>query len=133
MKKSHQNVIILSAESNDKTFEGNRQRTLNLKGCLEDLNISHNEALGVRKESQEVSFVCLPKNSAEIEVLKDFAFENFNQESVLYQDVNGLCHLEYEDGTSESIGRFRTANAKEIELLENYTVLNGVVYTTGKL
>lgn len=128
--KNFQNVIILSAELSTNTFEGNRQRTLNLKGCLEDLNISHKGATGVYKGDSEVSFVCLPKNLEEIEALKDFAFKSFKQESILMQDTSGTCHLIYEDDSSEIIGKFRTVNAKYTDVLDSYTVLNGVVYTT---
>jgi hypothetical protein len=128
--RNFQNVIILSAELSTSTNESNRQRTLNLKGCLEDLNISHGNALGVYKGSKEVSFVCLPKNLEEIEALKDFAFKNFKQESILMQDTNGTCHLIYEDDSSESIGKFRVVIPKLTDVLDSYTVLSGVVYTT---
>ena len=128
--KNFQNVIILSAELSTSTNESNRQRTLNLKGCLEDLNISHGNALGVYKGSKEVSFVCLPKNLEEIEALKDFAFKNFKQESILMQDTNGTCHLIYEDDSSENIGKFRVVSPKLTDVLDSYTVLSGVVYTT---
>ena len=128
--KNFQNVIILSAELSTSTNESNRQRTLNLKGCLEDLNISHGNALGVYKGSSEVSFVCLPKNLEEIEALKDFAFKNFKQESILMQDTNGTCHLIYEDDSSENIGKFRVVSPKLTDVLDSYTVLSGVVYTT---
>tara|TARA_R110000851_G_scaffold90603_2_gene197879 strand:- start:431 stop:829 length:399 start_codon:yes stop_codon:yes gene_type:complete len=128
--RNFQNVIILSAELSTSTNESNRQRTLNLKGCLEDLNISHGNALGVYKGSKEVSFVCLPKNLEEIEALKDFAFKNFKQESILMQDTNGTCHLIYEDDSSENIGKFRVVSPKLTDVLDSYTVLSGVVYTT---
>jgi hypothetical protein len=131
--KNFQNIIILSAELKDNRFERNKQLTLNLKSCLEDLNISHGEAIGVYKGSSEVAFVCLPKNQSEVEALKDFAFINFKQESVLEQDVNGLCHLVFEDDTSHSIGQLKPVNAKLTDVLESYTVLNGVVYTTEKV
>ena len=128
--KNFQNVIILSAELSTSTNESNRQRTLNLKGCLEDLNISHGNALSVYKGSSEVSFVCLPKNLEEIEALKDFAFKNFKQESILMQDTNGTCHLIYEDDSSENIGKFRVVSPKLTDVLDSYMVLSGVVYTT---
>lgn len=131
--KNFQNVIILSAELSDKTYESNRQRTINLKGCLEDCNISHGEAIGVYKGSSEVAFVCLPKNQSEVEALKDFAFKNFKQESVLEQDVNGTCHLVFEDATSHSIGQLKPVSAKLTDVLDSYTVLGGVVYTTEKI
>jgi len=130
MKQTHQNVIILSAELKDNRFERNKQLTLNLKSCLEDCGISHGEALGVFKKNENVSFVCLPKNLEEVEILKDFAFKSFYQESILEQDVNGLCHLVFEDDTSRSIGKLKPVNAKLTDTLDSYTVLNGVVYTT---
>lgn len=136
MKKSHQNVIILSAELSTNTFEGNRQRTLNLKSCLEDLNISHSDSLGLYKGFTGVGFVCLPKNLKEVEVLKSLAFNKvgsggFNQKSILEQDVNGLCHLVFEDGTSHSIGKLKPV--KSINGLTSYTKIGKVIYTTEKV
>lgn len=131
MKKSHQNVIILSAELESKTYESNRQRTLNLKGCLEDLNISHGEAIGLHNGFKSVSFVCLPNNLEEVQALKDFAFKNFSQESILEQDVNGLCHLVFEDDTSHSIGKLKPVFNEEN--LSSYTKIGNVIYTTEKV
>lgn len=128
MKKSHQNVIILSAELKSSTFESNRQRTLNLKGCLEDLNISHGIATGQYEDFKSVSFVCLPQNLEEVQALKDFAFKNFKQESILEQDVNGLCHLVFEDDTSYSLGKLKPV--LDTTNLKSYTKIGNVVYTT---
>jgi hypothetical protein len=126
--RNFQNVIILSAELSTNTFEGNRQRTLNLKGCLEDLNISHGIATGQYENFKSVSFVCLPQNLEEVQVLKDFAFKNFKQGSILEQDVNGLCHLVFEDTTSKMIGKLKPV--KSTEGLTSYTKIGNVVYTT---
>ena len=128
MKKSHQNVIILSAELESNTYESNRQRTLNLKGCLEDLNISHGVATGQHEGFESVSFVCLPNNLEEVRALKDFAFKNFNQESILEQDVNGLCHLVFEDDTSHSTGKLKPV--LDTTDLKSYTKIGSVIYTT---
>ena len=100
---TYQQVIILSGELADKTYESNRQRSQNLEVCLQELGISYRQALGVYKDIQELSFITLPKNEAEIDTLKNFAFENFGQESVLYQDGNGQAWLLYNDGLEENI------------------------------
>ncbi len=130
---TYQNVVILSAELSTNTNESNRQRTLNLEACLQDCGFSFNKAQGVYKGSIEDSFVVLPKNQEEIESLKDFAFKNFKQESVLLQDANGRAILVYNDGRNEEIGRLRQVNPKLVDMLDSYTVLNGTVYSTEEL
>ena len=128
-----QNVVILSAELNTVTNESNRQRTLNLEACLQECGFSFNKAKGYYKGDLEDSFVVLPKNQDEIEALKDFAFKNFKQESILLQDSNGRAILVYSDGKNEDIGRLRQVNPKLVDTLDSYTVLNGVLYTTEEV
>lgn len=125
-----QQVIILSAELTTETTGENNRRTNNLRASLNDVGITFNEATGHYKNTQEASFVCLPKNAAEIETLKDFAFKNFKQESILFQDSNGQAYLIFEDKTEQNIGKLKQVNPKFIEQLENYTVMNNRVYTT---
>ena len=125
-----QQVIILSAELTTETTGENNRRTNNLRASLNDVGITFNEATGHYKNTQETSFVCLPKNAAEIETLKDFAFKNFKQESVLFQDSNGQAYLIFEDKTEQNIGKLKQVNPKFIEQLENYTIMNNRVYTT---
>jgi hypothetical protein len=122
-------VLILSAERKENHPQINERVTAVLKDMIEDLGINYTEALGCYKGESERSFVCILRNQEELETLKGFAFNNFNQESVLYKDSNGQCYLEYQDGQSEKIGKMVQTNPKAIETLDNYTIVNGYVFT----
>lgn len=132
-----QQIIILSAERSENSFERNRQLTENLASCLDELQLTYNRATGVYNGSEENSFVVIVKNEDEISTLKDLAlkpvgFGGFGQDAVLYQDANQQAYLLDKNGGVLNLGRLEQVNAKEIERLENYTVLNGKVYTTIK-
>lgn len=126
-------VVILSAELDSNRFEKNRQLTENLNACLSDCNFKYSKGIGVYKGQEESSFIVLPKNDDEINTLKDLAFKSFNQESILYQDANGKAYLIYNNGNEKSLGKLRQVSPKLTEKLENYTILNGKVYTTEKV
>ena len=121
-------VVIISAELTSESGISNVDRNVNLEKCLDDCNLQFNKASGVYKGSSEKSFIVLPRNSAEINVLKEFAFKNFNQESILFQDKSGDTFLIYSDGKKEAIGRLKKVRS-ELDL-DSYTVLNGEIYTT---
>ena len=132
-----QQVIILSAERSENSNEKNRQLTENLANCLDDLNISAQRAQGVTNGISETSFVAIVKNETEIEALKQLAFKptlcgGFGQDSVLHQDSNQEAYLLDKSGSSLRLGQLVQVNPKEIEVLENYTVLNDRVFTTVK-
>lgn len=122
-------VVILSAELKDKSFESNRQRTINLAKCLEECNLIFNEAQGKYNGIEETCFVVKVRNNTELETVKDFAFKNFGQESVLETDANGRAYLEFNNGETKMLGQFRQVNPKLIEQLESYTIMNNGVYT----
>lgn len=125
-------VIILSAERPEHTFEGNRQRTEILKGCLEDCNLAFEVAEGVYNETSETSLVVIVNNEAEIEAVTGLAFQNFNQDAVLHQDSNQEAHLINKDGTGERLGRLEQVT-KEVAIEKgNFTLLKGKYYTTIK-
>ena len=126
-------VIILSAERSENRHEKNRQLTENLDACLSDCNFNYSRAIGVYEGNEESSFVVLPKNEDELNTLKNLAFKSFGQESILYQDANGKAYLLFSDNSEKSIGKLRQVNPTLIEKLENYTILNGKVYTTEKV
>jgi len=121
-------VVIISAELTNESGISNVDLSVNLEKCLDDCNLQFNKASGVYKGSSEKSFIVLPRNSAEINVLKEFAFKNFNQESILFQDKSGDTFLIYSDGKKEAIGRLKKVRS-ELDL-DSYTVLNGEIYTT---
>ena len=132
-----QQVIILSAEKSDNSIERNRQLTENLAQSLQDLNIKASRATGCSNGNKEDSFVAIVNNQAEIDAvtnlaLKPVGFGGFGQDAVLHQDSNQEAYLIDAKGNSVRLGRLEQVNAKEIEVLENYTVLNGRVFTTIK-
>lgn len=127
-----QQIIILSANQNDGNNEKNRQLHENLKACLTDCGFRYKEATGVYKGQEEDSFVVLVNNETDIQTVKDFAFKSFNQESVLYQDVNQEAYLLYQNGTTKQLGRLEQVNSKLVETLDSYTVMDGRVYATVK-
>ena len=127
-----QQVIILSANQNDGRHERNRQLHENLKACLADCNLRFKEATGAYNGQTEDSVVVLVKDETDIQTVKNFAFKSFNQESVLYQDSNQEAYLLYHDGTTKQLGRLEQVNPKEIETLDNYTVMDGRVYAVKK-
>jgi hypothetical protein len=123
-------VIILSAEIIGLSKDENAKRTTTLKHCLEDCNLTFNESIGVYKGKEEKSFVVLPNNEDEAQGVKDFAFINFNQESVLVQDSNQEAYLEYANGTTERLGRLSQVPQAIAQAEESYTILNGKYYIT---
>jgi hypothetical protein len=128
----NQNLIILSAELESATHSGNRQRTETLKGMLEDLNLEFAEAIGYWKGTEEDSFVVRVNDQAEYETVMNFAFKNFHQDAILHQEdgeayvvSNGLYEIE-----CDYAGKLVEVNPKEVEQLENFTIVNNRVYTT---
>lgn len=125
-----QQIVIISAELSTNRPERNRQLTENLACCIDECNFKAKRAMGVYKGDYETCFVVIVNNEDEIQTLKDFAFKNFGQESILHQDANQEAYLLYNDGRTEQLGRLEQVNPKYVETLENYTVLDGRVYTT---
>lgn len=118
--------IILSAELSTLNSDENHTRTVRLQGMIEDLGVKHYAANGMYKGTKEVSFFCIPNNSEEMETLRDFALNNFNQESVLIQDSAGICYLEYVDNSIDRLGQMIEVDS--IENLDAYTEINGKYY-----
>ena len=127
----YKRVIILSAETTDETYRENRMRTHNLMRSLEDLNIAYDIALGSYNDRIETSLVVVPSSKTEELLVKDFAFKNFGQESVLVQDNRGDCVLEYNDGTIETLGRLKVTPKSIAQKQQNYTLFKDVYYTIG--
>lgn len=123
-------VVILSAELSTKRFESNRQRTETLEGMLNDCNFRFKKALGCYKGSSEDSFVVVLRDAQELETLKDFAFTNFEQESILYQDANQEAYLVFANGKTEQLGRLEQVDKKEATSQEAFTVMGGNYYVT---
>ena len=132
-------LLIVSAELAGN--KDNMQRTRTLRHCLEDLDLEFLTATGCYNGVEEESFIVfLPLTSIEeydtvYKTVCDFAFKNFDQEAVLHQE-NDMAWLVVNDNgktSSQYIGQMVEVNPKEIERLENFTVVNGRVFTTRKL
>jgi hypothetical protein len=129
---SRQELIILSAEKSDNRPERNKQLTENLRGCLDDLNLDYDNATGLFNGIEEASFVVRPKNDDEIELIRSYAFKSFKQDSILQVDKNNEAFLMHSNGLGKTYqGVFTELNSNEpLDLTNNYTLVNGVYYTT---
>lgn len=127
-----QQVIILSAEHTSQTPEGNAIRTQTLSDCIEDIGLPFKQTLGVYNGVSEQTFVVLIRNQLDIDVLKDFAFKNFDQESVLYQDANREAYLFFRDGTISNLGHLNAVPKEAAIKSGSYTIMNDLYYTTTK-
>ena len=122
-------VIILSAEHSDNNHGLNHFYSDSLERQLTNYDFIFNEALGCYKKSSESSFVVIPRNNEDIDKLKEIAFKEYNQESILYQDKSGDAFLIYSCGKKEAIGQLRKVQSNKG--LENYTIMNGEIYSTN--
>jgi len=127
-----QQVIILSAERKGYTIEQNKVRSEILQGCLSDCNLAYSVAQGVWQGGSEESLVVIVNNSDDIENVKSFAFNNFEQDAVLYCDANQEAYIIDKNGASEQIGRLLQVTKEVAFKNGNYTILNGEYYTTIK-
>lgn len=127
-----QQVVILSAERSELGAAENLNRTNILRGCIDDIGLKFSQAIGVYKGKEEMSFVVLINTLDDIENLKSFAFNNFDQESVLYQDANQEAYLLFGDGTEQRLGVLERTNKDDAIIRDAYTILNGEYYVTNK-
>lgn len=125
-------VVILSAELSSLSSKENVRRSELLNDMLSELKMPFKPSEGVYKGMKESSFVVLVNDGAELETLKNFAFKNFNQESVLHQDANQEAFLVFQDGTIERLGRLEQVSKQEVETLDAYTMMDGKFYATKK-
>lgn len=137
------NLIILSAELERTSDEANELRTQLLRNMLEDLNLDFIPAMGYYNNVAEESFVVfLPEVNGQdyaeydavIDAVQDFAFKNFDQEAVLYQEDGEAWLIVDDNGTrsSQHIGKLVEVNPKMTEVLEAFTIVNNRVFTTKK-
>jgi hypothetical protein len=119
-------VIILSAELEGESL--NDIRSENLANCINDLRLPFCEAQGVYNGVAEKSFIVVVKSQHDIDALKNFAFKNFNQESILHSDSNGHSELIFKDDTRQALGILNAVNKDEALASGNYTLSNGEYY-----
>lgn len=125
-------VLIISAELNGNSFESNKQRSLNLESCLEDLGLKIRTGLGLYKGTAETCYVVLPKDHETFRAVIDLAFRSFEQESVLYQDGQGNAWLYGSDDSIKKLGKLRGTSEHEAKKQDSYTFFMGSYYTTTK-
>ena len=129
-KARNQQYVIISAELTNLSEFENKQRTDRLESWLNDLNVQFTKSFGTYNNKTENSFFVNVNNNEELNTLMDYAFKNFNQESILYSDRTGTCWLEFRDSSTEKLGTMRQVSPKLVESLKNYVVVNGTVLTT---
>lgn len=117
--KQLREFVILSAELDSRTFEGNRQATENLRNCLSELHLPYKQVKGMYKGVEEVSFMVIVRDEAEEQTVKNFAFQSFGQESVLFRDLYGKAYLEFSQGSKQELGRFTQVD--NVEDIDAYT------------
>lgn len=95
---------------------------------LDSNKFSYNEAQGMYKGTSERSFVILIDSDYELELLKAIAMK-YNQESILYQDSNGISQLLFTDGSDSMVTLGKLRQTETIDNLEAYTILKGKFYS----
>lgn len=119
--------VFISAELSTLSSTENSIRTEKLKSILESRKMSFVKVEGYYKGVKEDSFMIT--TNFYVEVLSKLAFNLFNQESVMICDSLANCKLKYQDGKLESIGSLSSISHKEVELYDNFSIINNVAYT----
>ena len=120
---THNLAIIFSAELSELDQASNNRRTFLLHEIIDTITSKYNTIEGVYKGTKEQSFI-VTGNLKTINLIKSIAFERFNQESVLLQDTNGRAYLEFQDGSTQELGRLKEVSKKVAENSEAYTVID---------
>lgn len=120
-------TIIFSVFRNDLAEQVNTIMHDRVATFLLAANIDFTEVIGVYKGSEELSFVVSYTEESLIKIL----CEKFDQESYLKIRGNGYCWLEYSDGSSESIGKWKQV-AEEVAFdSDSYTEVDGTFYVAA--
>lgn len=126
---SLQQLVIMSGELSENSQSMNDYRTKLLKKVVSDWRFT--ECKGHYKGNFENSLMIALDNAKELNTLKEIAFKQFMQESILYRDSNGLWSLEFSNGTSQILGtRYIELNETTCKKYDNYTKLStGHIFT----
>lgn len=116
-----QTMIIFSSQRTDKTPRENKLAFDRATAYLSSLGVPYKVGTGVYKSEIEPCFI-VPTNMGTIELVKQYALEQLDQECVLVQHGDGLSRLEYSNDRSEVIGRLKMVDREE--------AFNSVAYTT---
>lgn len=134
------NAVIFSPERSNDLLGTTLFRITRAKNVLEDVKASYKEVLGVytykdglRKE--ESSFLVeydQHRNSDMLDTIKEFAFNQFDQESILHLDSNRNGTLIYKDGKTQNLGKLTSCSKEKAIELGNYTYTNDTYYIFEK-
>ena len=114
-------LIILSAELKVLSEYENDYRTSLLRKMLFDIGVAFNVVNGFYDGHKEVSYLVEVKNNDQVEAIKGFAFDSFEQESILYQETSGLCSLLFSDGKVHKLGNMHEVKESEAKKNVAYT------------
>jgi len=131
MKSFVDKIVILSAcKGKDKLLDA--YNTDILRNRLKQLKIPFKTVLGCYKGESEYSVLCVVDHESQVAILKDTAFQMFNQESVLIRDQDSSAHLVFRDDTREYVGQFVSV-PKDIAIRsDSYTLDKNTYWVTRK-
>ena len=130
MREQKRNAIILSASKDALSKKDNADRHFRLSRMLDDVDVPFMVVVhGMYKGVRELSFLCVPKDETQFQIVINFAIDYFEQESVLLnihqptaELARGvyLCYGNIPD--SERIGSdMVNISAEEAQTLDAYT------------
>lgn len=110
-------TLIISAELAGLPFSQNMNRTITLKGMLEDLGLGFKEVDGYYKGDSETSLVVPLHDISLKDTLVQIMLDKFNQESILELTPNRHAIL-VSKKEEISLGKFKAVS--ELEAKSNY-------------
>ena len=122
-------VVILSAHNNLDTAAENAARTELLDQYLLGAKLSFKRTMGAFQGTKQESFVVIVNDNEDIEIVKNCAFINFNQNAVLHQDANRQAHLLSSDGTIKTLGKLDVVPESVAVATGSYTIMNDQFYS----
>ena len=123
-----QQVIIMSAEKSQCSYAKNRVFTKDMEHMLKTFNFSFKIGLGSYYGDEETCFIIFPKSNSDLQFLKDQAFRIYGQESILYQDANGISRLEISNGKTKLLGRLKEYPMDKKNTIASYTIFNNQLW-----
>jgi len=120
VRNQYEKIVILSA------CQGNHLDPMNtehLKAILEESKALFAKVKGVYKGVEEMSFMVVLQEDVQLKILKEIAFETFNQESILYRDNENRAYLHMNDGSEVYLGKLVKTTEAHAKSLDAYTYL----------
>ena len=122
MRSQFKNIVIFSAEKNDRNDLYNAQMHMSARILLEDSGLAFTEVVGSYKGLNEKSFLVVLND-----IDKDYAFvrslaESAQQESILFRDNENNARLDFLTGDhGYNLGQLVEVSKNEAMTLDNYT------------